>query len=1272
MKGSSATVKIFPLAGKACAVKGFKSGARASAGKDPAWKGFAGGSFGVGRARRVLASLACLALVLSLALAGPAGSGGVRAEAARQAAEAGGVRAEAARGTAARGAAGMEVQAAGPEAPGAGASGAGAGDVTAASDASYWGPVSGAGLDGTYHAPQAMVASMVDFGGKLYAGTWTQGGAGDIWRKDDGGWTLIEPSWFDGPDEALNLGAVSMAVHGDRLFVGTKNLGGCEVLRYDGSRWTRVVGPGASVGRGFGDPANHTAACMASFGGWLYVGTQRDSGRLQVWRTVDGNSWSQVDMGALSPSNTGACVMHVFNGYLYMGTSNSANGCQVWRTQNGTLWTMSAGLGFGSTSNVDASSMAVFGGRLYVGTRNSSGLWVVSTSDGLVWSRNDGGSFGSSNVDATSMEVFNSRLYVGTQNYSQGAQVWSTPDGGSWSRSDGGALGSNTIASSMHVSSNVGGLLVGTCNRGEIFLYDTTRWTQINTTHFSDNCNIEITKMVACNGFLYAGTYNLHGCEVWRYDGATWTRLAAQGFGNPENEKVTSMCASWNGYELRLYVGTENDSTGCEVWSYHGGTTWVRLMAGGFGDPNNQEATSMAICNNKLHVGTHNGTTGCELWVFTGSAADEVVNPELWWVQANADGFGDPLNRELSSLTVYGISPSAKLLYAGTYNDSGCQVWRSGAQGGYPYADWVQVNANGFGDANNSTASSLASFGDNLVAGTENDNTGCEVWLFDNTTWRKVAGGGFGDPMAFEVTSLLSHQDRLYAAVTARVDGRLTGRVWSSGGAGGFPFTDWRRESLDGFGDAHNGRIPCLEGYFSCVHAGTQNGMDGARVWCMGSVSYLAEGSTDRGFETYVLVQNPGGQARHVDFTLNTGGGALSPEDLQNVEIPAGSRRTFNLGAYVTTTDVSTMVRCRDGVTLCERAVYWRPSPGSPWAVGHDAAGVNDPAPVWYLAEGATDLGFETFVLVQNPGVAEVHVDFALQTGGGELSPPDLQNVAIPPGSRRTFNLGAYVTTTDVSTRVQCRDGEVICERAVYWRPSPGSPWAVGHDAAGVNHSAPVWYLAEGSTDLGFETYILVQNPWDTAAHVDIFLQTGGGELSPLELQNVAIPPGSRRTFNLGAYVTTTDVSTVVRCRDGEVICERAVYWRPSPGSPWAVGHDEVGVNGYAPIWYLAEGATDMGFETYLLVQNPNGYKVTLDIILNTLGGEVRPPGLQGVEIGAKSRRTFNLGPYLTTTDLSIRVVSRGGPVICERAVYWRPSPGSPWAVGHDAHGVVP
>jgi len=207
----------------------------------------------------------------------------------------------------------------------------------------------------------------------------------------------------------------------------------------------------------------------------------------------------------------------------------------------------------------------------------------------------------------------------------------------------------------------------------------------------------------------------------------------------------------------------------------------------------------------------------------------------------------------------------------------------------------------------------------------------------------------------------------------------------------------------------------------------------------------------------------------------------------------------------------------------------------------------------WYLAEGSTDGGMETWVLIQNPNADPVHVDILLQTGEGEVVYPDLVYMEIPARSRRSFNIGEYVTTYNVSTLVNSSDGDIICERAMY---GGGRTWA--HDSIGTTAPAATWYLAEGSTGGGMETFVLIQNPGTTDATVDIAFQTDSGEVAPQSLQGVTIAAGSRQTFKANDYVPDNyNVSTKVEAASGQVICERAMY---GGGRTWA--HDSIG---YAP-----------------------------------------------------------------------------------------------------------
>jgi UDP-sugar diphosphatase len=417
---------------------------------------------------------------------------------------------------------------------------------------------------------------------------------------------------------------------------------------------------------------------------------------------------------------------------------------------------------------------------------------------------------------------------------------------------------------------------------------------------------------------------------------------------------------------------------------------------------------------------------------------------------------------------------------------------------------------------------------------------------------------------------------------------------------------------------------------------------------------YLAEGASAGGMQNYLLVQNPSAADARVNIKFHTDAGINAPTALQGVTIPAKSRRTFLVNDYATNFDISTLVEPVNGEVVCERAMY---GGGKSW--GTDCIGSNYPAAAWYLAEGSTDGGMETWVLIQNPSKSKVNVNVKFQTGAGEVAPPELQDMTIEKESRKSIKVNDYVTSYDVSTYVEALNGGVVCERAMY---GPNKYWA--HDSIGVNVPATEWYLAEGSTDGGMETYVLIQNPNSKDVHVDVKFQTGAGEMAPPDLQGVTIPAKSRRTFKANDYVTSYDVSTYVKGKDGAVVCERATY-----GNDRAWATESMGVKAPSNNWYLPEGATSGGMENFVLVQNPGTADVTVNIKFQTDAGEVAPPGLQGFVIPAKSRRTFLVNNYVTTYNVSTKVECNNGNVVCERAMYGN---NRGWATGSIGYAPLP
>ena len=64
------------------------------------------------------------------------------------------------------------------------------------------------------------------------------------------------------------------------------------------------------------------------------------------------------------------------------------------------------------------------------------------------------------------------------------------------------------------------------------------------------------------NENLYAGTVNnTTGAEVWEYDGTIWTQVNTDGFGDVKSHSVCMAV-----YKGSLFVGTDHGTAGTEVW----------------------------------------------------------------------------------------------------------------------------------------------------------------------------------------------------------------------------------------------------------------------------------------------------------------------------------------------------------------------------------------------------------------------------------------------------------------------------------------------------------------------------------------------------------------------------------------------------------------------------------------------------------------------------------------------------------------------------------
>ncbi|MBK5093881.1 MAG: right-handed parallel beta-helix repeat-containing protein, partial [Actinobacteria bacterium] len=104
---------------------------------------------------------------------------------------------------------------------------------------------------------------------------------------------------------------------------------------------------------------------------------------------------------------------------------------------------------------------------------------------------------------------------------------------------------------------------------------------------------------------------------------------------------------------------------------------------------------------------------------------------------------------------------------------------------------------------------------------------------------------------------------------------------------------------------------------------------------------------------------------------------------------------------------------------------------GKGYDIGAYEFGAGKPnATTWYMPEGCTAGGFETWVLLQNPGGDRSAVELTYMTPSGEIDGP---TVILEPESRQTVNVSDTLPDTWSVSTMASSDRPVVAERATYW-----------------------------------------------------------------------------------------------------------------------------------------------------------------------------------------------------------------------------------------------
>lgn len=412
---------------------------------------------------------------------------------------------------------------------------------------------------------------------------------------------------------------------------------------------------------------------------------------------------------------------------------------------------------------------------------------------------------------------------------------------------------------------------------------------------------------------------------------------------------------------------------------------------------------------------------------------------------------------------------------------------------------------------------------------------------------------------------------------------------------------------------------------------------------------YFAEGTTREGFFEYISLQNPATETAHVNITYMTNEGPIGP---YVYDIPPVSRGTVYVNGYLDPgLDVSARVESDLGL-VAERPMYFTYK--GIWEGGHVVEGVTATSSNWYFAEGTTRPGFEEWLCIQNPQETAQDVTVSFITP----SEVHVKSYAVPGNYRFTVDVNLEVALLwpeephqDVSITVEANQG-IIAERPIYFNYM--NDWEGGSAVVGETLPGTEWYLAEGYCHWNFDTWLCFLNPGLPTARVTINYRRGDG--AALTPQVIDIPGLSRQTIYVNDMVGQGEFSFHI-ISDQPIVVERPMYF--SYNYVWDGGHDNMAMDRAAGEWYLAEGSTRHGIETYLCVLNPLEVDQTVyvEYLMEDSGyGEAR------FSVPANSRYTRNVNADVGRDhDVSFRVKAyiekedtvEPGEIVVERPMYF-------------------
>ena len=224
----------------------------------------------------------------------------------------------------------------------------------------------------------------------------------------------------------------------------------------------------------------------------------------------------------------------------------------------------------------------------------------------------------------------------------------------------------------------------------------------------------------------------------------------------------------------------------------------------------------------------------------------------------------------------------------------------------------------------------------------------------------------------------------------------------------------------------------------------------------------------------------------------------------------------------------------------------------------------------------------------------------------------------VDPWSTATVDLDATLAGTMVGAVIEVDGGGAVVEQQAF-DPNGDSV------APCANATSNEWYLADGFTVEGSLDQIVLTNPFEQTAVVNVNFATREGFRSSASYQGLTIQPRSIRVLDLGApgagAQSEPQLAVSVEATRGRIVVGRSQHFT---GGGRAGAQVSLAIPALREQWWFADGVKQVGTEETFVIYNPTDEAVEVDVVF--LGIDV---GVENAPLLIPRRvvRVFETGP---------------------------------------------